>query len=102
MAKPQPPLKGDWLLLTSARSGNEGKGLLIHAGDIFAVHEGPEPGTTLIEFEPEKDRQPELIYKPFLAFVKDYASSWDARGRRPRKKKGPAEASPQIVRLHAD
>jgi hypothetical protein len=96
MAKPELPLAGGWLRLTSARSGNEGKGLLIHASDIFALHEGSEAGTTLIEFPPEIERAPELVYKSFDTFVRAYTDAWDARGRRPRKR-GAQKDAPKVL-----
>jgi hypothetical protein len=97
MAKAKTPLDGDWFRLTSAHKGREGKGLLIRAGDIWALHEGQEAGTTLIEFDPMAERAPELVFQRFETFCRDYVDAWDARGRRPRKRKGPAEASPPVV-----
>ena len=86
-----------WFRFTSATEWREGKGVLLHADDFWSLHEGSEPNTMLIEFDPVLDREPELVNIKFDSFVKDYVGCWDARGRRPNKKKPAQEAGSKVV-----
>ena len=96
----EPIFSDGWFRFTSATEGREGKGVLLHADDFWSLHEGEEPGTMLIEFDPALDRVPETVFMKFDSFIKDYVGCWDARGRRPHKRKRPAKAGPRVVRLN--
>ena len=81
---PEAPLTDGWLRFRSAETD---RGILLNRDDIFALHEGQEAGTMLVEFTALADRSPHLVYARFDRFLAKMVDYYDCRSRRSPKKK---------------